>query len=131
MFFIIFGLASLGFLMSLYGYRVEQELKSYAHFKPACDISDSVSCSKAFNSKYNKLFGVSNTLTGMIFYAVIMMLAACDYAYLIFVASLASVGMSIIFAYLLYFKIKSICIVCTSVYVINILLLILSWSSIS
>jgi uncharacterized membrane protein len=128
MFFIIFGLALVGFLMSLYGYRVEQELKSYANFKPSCDITD---CSKAFNSKYSKLFGISNTLTGMIFYVAIMILAICDYAYLIFVASLASVVMSIVFAYLLYFKIKSICIVCTTVYAINVALFILSWYLIS
>lgn len=127
MYVIIFGVALVGFLVSLYGYSVERRLKRDANFKPACDISDSVSCSRAFSSKYSKLFGISNTLAGLAFYALIMVLAWFEMDLLILLASIASGLMSLVFAYLLYFKVKSVCVICSVVYILNVLLLLISW----
>ena len=119
-------LAVLGFGISLYGYMVEWNVARDKTYKAACDISDRISCTKAFYSPYGKLFGISNTMAGMIFYAIVFILAIFGYIYLVRLLAVAGFLATILFAYLLYVKVKSYCLVCTATYVINILLLLCS-----
>jgi vitamin-K-epoxide reductase (warfarin-sensitive) len=119
----IFVLALIGFGISLYAYFVEKKIKEDASYKPACDLSDRISCSKPLNSQYGNLFFVSNTVAGMSFYALIALLAALNASTLILVAAIGACILTLYLAYLLYFKIKSLCLVCTSLYVVNFLIL--------
>lgn len=121
-------LPPLGFLLSLYAYITELKIKAYSDYKPLCDLSDRVSCSKVMNSPYSKIFLFSNAVWGMLFYAAAFILlffsgfwrARVLLAVLIIISFLVTCYL----AYLLYFKIRTICMVCTSLYVINILLFI-------
>ncbi len=117
-------LASIGFALSFYGYYVEQQVEKNPSYKAACDISDQVSCTKAFKSPYGKLFGISNTLVGMVFYALIFVLAMLGFQQLVKYLAMAGAAAAVLFAYLLYVKVKSYCLVCTLTYVVNLLLLI-------
>lgn len=119
-------LAVIGFCISLYAYFVESKMKADASYKPACDINDRISCSKAMQSEYSNLFFVSNSMLGMVFYAGVSVLALMGFHTLLMIATTLGVLASIGLAYLLYFKIKSICLVCTSLYVINALLFVMS-----
>ncbi len=124
----IFVLALIGFGISLYAYFVEGKIKKDADYKPACDLSERISCSKPLKSEYANLFWVSNTLAGMLFYAFVGVLALLDATTFILIAGIAACVLSLFLGYILYFKIKSFCLVCTSLYIVNALILIFAFS---
>jgi Predicted membrane protein len=124
---IVVLLASLGLGISWYGYTVELKTTRDVTYKPSCDISDRISCTKAFTSPYGKLFGVSNTLVGMVFYVLVLVLAILGYTSLVRVLTVAGMMATGMFAYLLFVKVKSYCLVCAATYVVNILLLLASF----
>lgn len=119
-------LAIIGFCIACYAYYVERKMKTDATYRPACDINDRISCSKAIQSPYAKLFILSNSILAMIYYTVVGLLAFMGLHTLLIAATVFGVVTSCFFAYLLYFKIKTLCLVCTSLYIINIALLIAS-----
>lgn len=50
---IVMALANvMGILLSVYAYHVENSVHSDPTFKALCDISESMSCSKVFASRY-------------------------------------------------------------------------------
>ena len=123
----IFILGLIGFLLSIYTFYIERKKEKNVNYKAKCDISDRVSCTKAFESKWGKTFGVSNSIYGIIFYTLVFILAFFNLDKLVFYLSLISFLISIYLIYILYLKVKSFCIVCNLIYVVNILLLIFSY----
>jgi uncharacterized membrane protein len=119
-------LAVVGCALSLYAYCIEQKVSVDKPYRPICDISDLVSCTKTFKSSYSRMFGVSNSLLGIVFYSFMIVCALLNIASLLFMGALAGLGVSILLAYIVYVKIKAYCIVCTALYIINILLFIMS-----
>lgn len=119
-------LALIGFVLSLYAWHVERKVRMVKTYSPVCDISEHVSCSKAFSSIYGKHFGVSNGTYGLIFYVVIIALALMNMQTGIVVLSLISVIGSVYLASVLYIKLKNFCIICTGIYLINVLIFILT-----
>jgi uncharacterized membrane protein len=126
MYLLILTFAILGFAIALYDYIVEKKLKENPAYKPACDLSDRVSCSAVIKSPYSRIFFLSNAVIGIAYYILVAMLASLEMPFLLYIATIGGVLVSIVLAYLLYFKIKSLCIVCTSLYAINLILLLLS-----
>lgn len=117
-------LAAIGFCISLYAYHVELKIKKSISYKPACDLSDRISCSKVMLSPYANLLMASNALVGAAYYALLIVLALFNAPLkLLFAIAVAACIISIGLAYILYAKIKSFCVVCTSIYVINFLIL--------
>lgn len=123
MLIVFFMLAILGFCISLYTYIIEQKIKLNPEYKPACDLSDRMSCSKPIKSIYGGIFFVSNSILGMIFYLLIAILAINNSINFILIAAITATLFSCILAYILYVKIKALCLLCTSLYIINIVLL--------
>jgi vitamin-K-epoxide reductase (warfarin-sensitive) len=123
----LFSLAALGLAISLYTYRTEQKIKKDSSFKPACDISDRISCSKPMLSPYANIFFFSNATIGIVYYALIGILAYFNYVHVILLAAVGSCLASCFLAYLLYFKIRTLCILCTSLYVVNFLILVAAY----
>lgn len=121
--FTIIILSIFGFCISLYTYLLEKKIQRVPSYKPMCDISDKISCTKPMKSAYASLFYVSNTLIAMIFYLLIFCLAFLQAQTLLLVSIICGCIASCILAYILYFKIKSLCLLCISLYVINFLLL--------
>jgi uncharacterized membrane protein len=121
---IIIVLAVIGLIISIYGIMVERKLRQDNQYKAACDISDAISCTRPMLSPYGKMLGVSNIWACAYFY--IAVLAAALFKIPLLMTLLISIGLvtTIIFAYILYFKIKSLCLICTSLYFINIALAI-------
>ncbi len=118
--------AVIGFCISLYTYLLEKKVKENPDFKPACDLSDRVSCTKPMFSPYANLFYFSNALVGMAYYFLIVVLALLHAPTLLVIATIGGFIVSCILGYFLYFKIKSLCILCTSMYIINLILLVLA-----
>lgn len=115
-----------GFLISLYGFYIEQKLKTNPNYKPICDISDRVSCTKPIKSPLGKLFGISNTIVGMFFYSVMIVLSWIGLYQMVFVGAIGACLVSLYLAYILYFRIKTFCLICTITYAINAALLLVS-----
>lgn len=119
-------IACIGLMLCLYSYTVEQKIKQDQSYKPFCNLSDRISCSKPIQSSYGALFGVSNSLVGIFFYLAILILAALNMKTTIVAAAFAACCASIVFAFILAFKVKAFCLICVSIYLVNALLL---WAS--
>ncbi len=115
----------IGLLLSLYSCYVEIKSKN-KNYKAVCDINNKISCTKAFNSHYGKTFGISNSFYGMIFYIIVFLLSFYSMTYVFYLSLIAVLG-SIYLAYILYFKVRSFCLICNSIYLVNILLLVFSY----
>jgi len=115
-------LSAIGLLLSLYAFFVERQLRNNKTYKAACDISDNISCTKPLLSPYANIVGISNAVLGLLFYAILLLCAWYDYTQLVRYGALAAALASVIFAYILYFKIHSLCLICSSIYVVNMML---------
>jgi len=124
----IVTLSVIGFLLSLYSFYVEKKLEKSSNYKAICDISDRFSCTKAFKSGFGKTLGMNNSVFGLIFYVIVFVLALIGSINYVFYLSIISVIISLYLAYVLYFKVRSFCVVCNAIYIVNILLLLFSWS---
>ena len=135
-----------GLGLSGYAYYVELAKEADENYVALCDIDETISCSRVFNSKYGKGFGLvtlitgdekhplnqPNALFGIIFYSLFGLLYLCGgssrfLASLQFYAFLLANGMSCYLGYILYFILKDLCVVCISTYAVNFLLLLLNY----
>ena len=120
-------ISAIGFSVSIYALHVERKSTKQKNYKAICDISKNASCTKAFSSPQGKALGVSNASVGIIFYLTIFALAIINKPQIIFYLSALATLASVYLAYLSYIKMKNFCLVCTAIYIINILLLLLSY----
>lgn len=119
---IVITIAMIGLIISLYGISIERKLQKDATYKPACDISDKISCSRPFLSPYRNIFGISNVWASALYYVAIICITIMNLPRLALITACGGVMVSVVFVYILYFKIKSFCLLCTSLYVVNIAL---------
>lgn len=117
-------LSLIGLMLSLYAQHVEQELKKDEQFKPACDINDRISCTRPLLSEYANFFYIPNSLLGIFFYSTLAVVAFCGLYPIVLLMAIAGIIATLVLAYLLYFKINSFCLVCTALYIVNILILL-------
>jgi len=121
---IVLILALIGLAISIYGITVERNLQQNMQYKATCDINDQVSCTRPMLSEYNKMLGISNIWASALYYCAMIILSFLDLQTITLVLALAGVAVSAVFAYILYFKIRSFCLICTSLYIVNIALVI-------
>lgn len=119
-----FVLIFLGLIASFYALSVNLRMKNDKKYKPLCDLNNKISCSKAFKSDKGRIFGLPNPVYGIIFYSFIVFLHTSGMFLIVKVAIIISVIASFYLAYVLFFRIRTICVVCISIYAINVLLLI-------
>lgn len=123
----IYFIAMVGILLSVYSIYVERKLRQNRDYKAACDLSNRMSCSRTFSTSYGKTLGISNGVWGTLFYLGLIGLLYFGYFDFVFYGALFGVFYSMRLAYILYVKLKNFCPVCSSIYLVNILLLIFSW----
>lgn len=130
----------LGVLVSVYAYVVETRSEEDPKYAPMCDLSPHVSCTKAFNSSYGKGLGLlqrfvgkdsvlvqANSVYGVVFYVTVLICGAFDGRYwdrLHLALCILSNITSVYLAYILYFILYDLCVVCVTTYVCNALLLV-------
>ena len=114
----------LGFIVSWYAYTVERNVKINATYKAWCDLKESMSCTQAFASQAGHLFGISNAVGGLFFYALLFVLTFFASSEVIFYLALVAFWGTMYLAYVSYVKMRNFCVVCTVIYIINIFLLI-------
>uniref|UniRef100_A0AAY5L0X8 vitamin-K-epoxide reductase (warfarin-sensitive) n=1 Tax=Esox lucius TaxID=8010 RepID=A0AAY5L0X8_ESOLU len=54
----------LGILLSVYAFHVETEKSRDSNYRALCDISNSISCSKVFTSRWGRGFGLLGSIFG-------------------------------------------------------------------
>ncbi|XP_064835471.1 vitamin K epoxide reductase complex subunit 1-like protein 1 [Oncorhynchus masou masou] len=54
----------LGILLSLYAFHVETEKSRDSNYRAMCDVSNSISCSKVFTSRWGRGFGLLGSIFG-------------------------------------------------------------------
>jgi vitamin-K-epoxide reductase (warfarin-sensitive) len=120
MFWYIYLLAALGFVFSLYLYFVDKKVQTDPRYKPACDLSDQLSCSTVAKSGYGDIFYVPLSVIGIFYYPFVAMLLWFRIHWLLLAVTSISVLVSLYLAYIQFAKIRAVCIVCSIIYLINI-----------
>lgn len=119
-------LALIGLALSLYSYYVSLRIRKN-RYKPLCDISTNISCSKAFSSRGGRMFLVHNSVVGLLFYVIVFILGLQNDVVGIFYLSIPAVLFSLYLAYVSYFQMKNFCLVCSATYLVNFLILVVSY----
>ncbi|KAK2157835.1 hypothetical protein LSH36_184g12050 [Paralvinella palmiformis] len=133
----------MGIVFSLYAFYVEKKKHNNPKYVAWCDIKDSVNCSRVLTSEYSRGFGfmsqivgqksvlnMPNCIMGIIFYLIQLITGLLPYLWtyhLLFYISIASCISSLYLAYVLFFVLREVCIVCMSTYVVNFVLLYLNY----
>src|SRR3989344_3086391 len=121
-------LAAIGFLLSAYALWVEYRARK-AGYRPTCDISGRISCTRAFTSEYGRIAGLPNAVYGLGLYLLAFALSWTQQHQVLLYLAAASVAGSAYLAYLSYFRLRTYCLVCTGIYLVNILLLIFAYAA--
>jgi vitamin-K-epoxide reductase (warfarin-sensitive) len=117
----------IGLLISIYGFYVQRKKNKNSSYKAVCDINNKFNCSNSLTGEYSKHFGIPNTVYGMFFYTILFILSFLEFPLLIFgLSTIAFLG-SFYLAYILYFKVKDVCLVCNAIYLTNLLLFVFSF----
>lgn len=135
-------LGLIGVAISLYAIYVESSArKSGKKFVALCDMNESASCSLVLTSAYSRLgevylglpkdsiFNLPNTYYGLLFYIAVTVYPIFPFTLipfrevLFFGASLLSIGICCLLAWILYFKLKNFCGVCVASYIVNMFIL--------
>ncbi len=116
-------LAGLGLLLSIYAYHVEKKIERQEKYAPMCDIRDNISCSKAFTSEYGHIAGFSNSLGGVFAYAALMFASYYGLTQVVWLMILGANLTSLYLAYISWRVLRNYCLVCNSIYLVNIALL--------
>ena len=121
--------AIIGIMLSGYAFYLEKKIKEDPNYQAHCDINDRISCSRPIKSGYTNIFLIPNYVLGILFYSLIIALAILHFPLLLLLVALGGFAASCFFAYILFFKIKSFCIVCIGTYIVNIFILMLALST--
>lgn len=114
-------LSVIGILVSLYALRVQFKLKKKS-YEPWCDISDRISCSKAFQSVQATVFKIPNTIAGIVLFTIIIILGIIDQTKAILYVSLAMLPVNIYLLTILL-KQRNFCIICVAMHAISLSIL--------
>eukprot|EP00735_Rhodelphis_limneticus_P003184 TRINITY_DN1452_c0_g1::TRINITY_DN1452_c0_g1_i1::g.27195::m.27195 TRINITY_DN1452_c0_g1::TRINITY_DN1452_c0_g1_i1::g.27195 ORF type:complete len:144 (+),score=26.66,sp/Q6TEK3/VKORL_RAT/39.57/8e-26,VKOR/PF07884.9/5.4e-27,SPC25/PF06703.6/12,SPC25/PF06703.6/29 TRINITY_DN1452_c0_g1_i1:55-486(+) len=122
-----FVLCFFGFSLSAYALYVEHKKSANPFYEAGCDLSEWISCSKVFTGEYGHIFYLPNAAYGTMFYPIMLLLNARGYKKMVLYLSVLACLGSLYLGYILAFVLRDLCIVCTSIYVINFFLLILNY----
>lgn len=114
-----FILALIGIMVCVYLIHIEQQLTHNPQYKPLCNISDKISCTQPIQSPYRAIFGISNAKAGIVYYALILICILGGFTAVLKGLVIAGLGASLYCAYILFFKIRVLCILCVLIYIIN------------
>ncbi len=121
---ILLILLGIGFCVSLYAFSIEQKIATNPQYKPACNISDRISCTKPLLSAYGKLLGFSNSIVGLLFYPTMATLLFVGEDLLLLIGAVGSCIFTIYLAYILFAKVKALCLICLTIYAVNLCTLV-------
>jgi uncharacterized membrane protein/protein-disulfide isomerase len=122
-------------------------LSSYVHYRlltdPSytsfCDVSSTLNCTQAYLSRYGTFWGVPVALAGVLYFVLILLLAAVDIREksparesatgYIFLLSTIGLAMVMYLAWASYFQMHTVCLFCATTYIAVVAIFILSGSA--
>jgi uncharacterized membrane protein/protein-disulfide isomerase len=122
-------------------------LSSYVHYRlltdPSytsfCDVSSTLNCTQAYLSRYGTLWGVPVALAGVLYFVLILLLAAVDIrgksparesaTGYIFLLSTIGLAMVMYLGWASYFQLHTVCLFCATTYIAVVAIFILSGSA--
>jgi len=116
----------IGAMLTVYLLHIEAVLAVNHKYKALCDINDKINCTAVAKSQYAHIFGISNAVLGILFYGLVAILDIFGEPQTIFYLSIPAFVFTLFLAYLMFFKIRKLCLVCLATYCINILIFIIS-----
>lgn len=124
---LLLGLA--GFGVSIYALIEHLKLKNGAT-DLSCDVNNLVSCTKVFDSAYGSLAGIPLGAFGMSFFAIVIAVAVLPkvadvserwISWWRLVVGVVGAVVSLLLAYVSYFELGAVCIVCSATHAISLL----------
>ena len=146
----VISLCVLGIAICIYAIKVETVVMSEKKrngkpsFTQICDVNESISCSLVLTSSYshmakmmfgldeNSVFNHSNAEYGLLFYIGLLIFHIYPFtllpfhSWLFLLGTAGSVAASCGLAWILKYRLHSLCLICVCMYVVNILLFISS-----
>lgn len=118
--------ALVGLAASVSSLYVHHQLLQQAGYLSFCDVNETVSCTTVYLSRYSSVWGIPVALLGALwFVAVVMLLAGSLWgpaslressAGYIFASATVGLGVSLYLAYVSFFVIKAVCLMCLTTY---------------
>ncbi len=127
MIWLLYTIAGIGLLSSIYMWYIHVRHAANPEYESMCDITETVACTSVVTGEYGSLVVLPNSVYGMIYYVLIMVLASFGFLLTIFWISILGLIGSAYLAYLLYYKLRQVCIVCTLTYIVNIALFVAAY----
>ena len=133
-------LALIGLVAAGTSTYVHYRLLTVPDFTSFCDVNATVSCAQAYLSPYGELGGVPVAIFGMLYFAIVLAIAALAWqpgtlarpaaapAY-IFALSVPSLAFVLYLAFAAFFILNAFCILCAITYVAVIGITIVSWGA--
>ncbi|CAJ0942899.1 unnamed protein product, partial [Mesorhabditis belari] len=130
-----------GLVVSIYGLYVEISSEANPNYRAACDLSALISCTKALNSEYGRGFGLigkvfgddsilnqKNAVYGTVGFSVlgVLQLSQSDFSTIISLLAAILMNISTVYLFIVQLHLKTICLVCYSIYTVNFLFLIVT-----
>ncbi|MCF7847094.1 MAG: hypothetical protein K9M51_03655 [Candidatus Gracilibacteria bacterium] len=113
-------LSILGFALSASALWIHIRSQQKKRFRAWCDLGRNASCTRVFGSRYGKILGIPNPVFGLVWYGSIPFLPETIFTPIAW----GVLFLSLVLAYLLYVRLRDFCIVCTAIYLINVLLVV-------
>src|SRR5215210_6769265 len=133
---LLVAFALLGVVASTVSSYVHYRLVTEPHYASFCDVNATVSCTEAYLSRYGSFMGVPVALLGVIFFAIILLLAALvgrpastsreNAPAYIFALSTVGLAFALYLGWSSYIVLKVFCILCAITYVSVIAIFIIS-----
>ena len=133
---LILVLATIGLGSSTWSSYVHYQLLTDASYASACDVNATISCTQAYLSRYGSLLGVPVALGGVLFFAMVLVIAGVagrpgakareNAPAYVFALSTVALAFVLYLGWASYFVLKTFCILCAITYVSVIAIFIIS-----
>jgi uncharacterized membrane protein/protein-disulfide isomerase len=133
---LILALATIGLGSSTWSSYVHYQLLTDASYTSACDVNATISCSQAYLSRYGSLWGVPVALGGVLFFAMVLVIAGVagrpgskareNAPGYVFALSTLALSFVLYLGWASYFVLKTFCVLCAITYVSVIAIFLIS-----
>jgi uncharacterized membrane protein/protein-disulfide isomerase len=133
---LLIAFATLGLMASAWSSYVHYSLLTVPGYTSFCDVSGAVSCTHAYLSQYGSMWGVPVSLGGMVYFSVVLMLAAFaarrpgvaweNVPAYVFSLSTVALAFVMYLAWASFFKLHALCVLCAITDVAVVALFIIS-----
>ncbi len=115
------ALTIIGFALSLYAIYVRYRARD-PKYKAVCELGEKANCKKVLTSDYGVTLGVPNGFWGLIFYGFFFATTLYDTGVCQLCLALLAALLSVPLAYYQFSKLQTFCVVCFTIYLVNIAL---------